>query len=352
MREVMAVLLTACLAPAAVAANDDHEVVFRFTDPAIIESSGLSVLPDGRFVTVNDSGDESRVFTVDPESGDTVAVRTWLAYPVDIEGLAPARDGGVWVADIGDNRESRESVSITKLTARPDDGPVDATAKTYNLTYPDGPHNAETVLANPSRKQVLVVTKETGGGTVYAAPRRLNPLADNLLRPLGSVLPMATDGAFFPDGRHIIMRNYSRANVYTFPDLTWVGGFGLPKQEQGEGIAVAADGQIYLSSEGVRSAVLRVSLPKRLAALMAEGETTSPTDLPSVSATPSSSGDPRDAGDSADPGESGDPGQSGEAEEPGEAGEWWSSRWAWLGVAGVLAAGVVGAVATRGSRRR
>lgn len=69
MREVMAVLLTACLAPAAVAANDDHEVVFRFTDPAIIESSGLAVLPDGRFVTVNDSGDESRVFTVDPSRG-------------------------------------------------------------------------------------------------------------------------------------------------------------------------------------------------------------------------------------------------------------------------------------------
>jgi hypothetical protein len=63
------------------ATTDDPEPVFRFQDPAIVESSGLVVLPDGRFVTVNDSGDESRVFTVDPASGKTVGVTRWEGRP-------------------------------------------------------------------------------------------------------------------------------------------------------------------------------------------------------------------------------------------------------------------------------
>ncbi|MDN5894092.1 MAG: hypothetical protein L0H93_08700, partial [Nocardioides sp.] len=37
--------------------------------------------------------------------------------------------------------------------------------------------------------------------------------------------------------------------------------FSLPAQDQGEGVAVAPDDRIYLSSEGVQSELLRVQLP-------------------------------------------------------------------------------------------
>ena len=50
-------------------------MVFRFADPAIVESSGLTVA-DGLVSTVNDSGDSARVFTVDADSGRTVGVTT------------------------------------------------------------------------------------------------------------------------------------------------------------------------------------------------------------------------------------------------------------------------------------
>ena len=75
------------------------------------------------------------------------------------------------------------------------------------------------------------------------------------------MLGIATDAAFFPDGRHIIVRNYTEAAVYSWPDLTEVGRFGLPDQQQGEGIAVSADGTIYASSEGLHAPVLRIALP-------------------------------------------------------------------------------------------
>ena len=68
------------------------------------------------------------------------------------------------------------------------------------------------------------------------------------------MLAIATDAAFFPDGRHIIVRNYTQAAVYSWPELVEVGRFGLPDQEQGEGIAVADDDTIYASSEGAARA--------------------------------------------------------------------------------------------------
>ena len=73
---------------------------------------------------------------------------------------------------------------------------------------------------------------------MYAAPGRLRADRPNQLTEVGPVLPIATDAAFFPDGRHIIVRNYSEAAVYSWPELDEVGRFGLPDQQQGEGIAV------------------------------------------------------------------------------------------------------------------
>lgn len=239
--------------------------MFRFTDPDITESSGLVVTTGGLFVTVNDSGDSARVFAVDPASGDTVGHTTWDASPLDDEALAPAPDStDVWVGDIGDNLVDRDAVTITRVpTGRAE---LSGAVASYELTYPDGPHDAETLMVDPVGGQVLIASKELVG-TLYAAPRHLGPGA-NEMRKVGEVTGVATDGAFFPDGKHLVIRNYDSATFYTYPGLKQVGEVELPDQEQGEGIAVAPDGEVYVCSEGVRSPVLRVSLPERLRALL------------------------------------------------------------------------------------
>ena len=43
----------------------------------------------------------------------------------------------------------------------------------YDLTYPDGPANAETLLAHPESGRLFVATKSVFGGTLYAAPAAL-----------------------------------------------------------------------------------------------------------------------------------------------------------------------------------
>ena len=75
--------------------------VFSFQDPAIVESSGLVALATGL--------DDQRLGRHRPgvhrrrHHGETVGVTTWADDPVDVEALAPAGPGEVWVGDIGDN---------------------------------------------------------------------------------------------------------------------------------------------------------------------------------------------------------------------------------------------------------
>ena len=201
---------------AAAAPTSPARVACTFQDPEIVESSGL-VAQDGLFLTTNDSGDSGRVFAVDPATGSTVGLAHWSEDPTDVEALAPARDGGVWVGDIGDNTGSRDSVEVTRVPVTAADTTVDG--ETYELDYPDGPHNAESLLSDPRTGRLYVATKSVFGGTVYRAPRTLSADGPNRLRPVGDVLAIATDGAFFPDGRHVVLRDYSHAVVYTFPDL-------------------------------------------------------------------------------------------------------------------------------------
>lgn len=240
----------------------DSEVVFSFADQEIIESSGLAV-EDGRFATINDSGDTGRVFTVDPGDGRTVAVTSWEGEPEDLEAMALTPDGDVLVGDVGDNLAERGSIELVRVPFGTD-GTV--TPRTYQLTYPDGPHDAEALLVHPRSGQVLVVAKEFIG-RLYAAPTKLDTDGANELERIGEdFLPITTDGAFFPDGDHFVLRGYGDAAFYRWPSLKKVGEIELPEQEQGEGVAVDEEGRVYLSSEGLRSAVLRLELPKRIQA--------------------------------------------------------------------------------------
>jgi hypothetical protein len=263
--------------------------VFSFGDPAIVESSAL-VVEDGLFLTTNDSGDTGRVFAVGRD-GRTVGVTHWSSDPTDCEALAPAGPGAVWVGDLGDNLADRATVEISRVPVGRGDRTVAPT--TYRLSYPDGPQDAETLVRNPVSGRLYVATKGLFGGVLYAVPAHLSATAVNPLRKVGRVLPVATDGSFFPDGRHLVVRDYTSATVYDWPSLDAVASFPLPSQRQGEGIAVAADGAVYVSSEGARAPVLQVPLPADVRrALAAPSTTPSPESTASPSAPGGAQSDP------------------------------------------------------------
>ena len=246
----------------------DHRTVFRFADRAILESSGL--VDAGSVVyTMNDSGAGPLLYAVDPAGGETTGVTTYSRDEVvDVEALAPGPGGTVWVGDVGDNLARRPSVTVYRV--RPGGGPVPGIA----LTYPGGPRDAEALLAHPQTGRLYVVSKTVFGGVVYEAGSA-EPGAPRRMRRFAQVPGLVTDGAFFPDGRHVLLRGYGTASVYTFPGFALRGTVTLPAQRQGEGVAIGADGRILLSSEGLHAPVLEVELPADLAAEVAAGPATS-----------------------------------------------------------------------------
>lgn len=234
--------------------------VFSFTDDRINESSGLVDL-GSVMVTTNDSGGEPLVFVVDARSGRTVATTTYAGSVEDVEALAPDGTGSVWVGDIGDNRVGRSSVQVYRVPVGEQSRTVQAEA--YELVYPDGAHDAESLVVGPDSR-LRIITKSLLGGRVYVAPKDLDPDRPNKLLAGPPVDIWATDAALFPDGKHVLVRGYGAALIATFPGFRTVAEVGLPDQEQGEGVSIGRNGRIRLSSEGTGSEVLQLTLPDQV----------------------------------------------------------------------------------------
>jgi hypothetical protein len=210
---------------------------------------------------------------------------------------------------------------------------VDAQVPSYELVYPDGARDAESLLAHPVTGRLYIASKEIFGGLLYEAPAELDRGGPNRLRELGEVLPIATDAAFFPDGRHLVVRSYDRARIYGFPSLEPVADLDLPQQEQGEGVAVTAEGDLLVSTEGQHTDVLRVPLPGSVRDVVVPPP-------PTPSAHPSPSASASDRPDTA----------SREGEELPETTETSRSPWPWA-LGGLIGLGMV-VVLMRSLRRR
>lgn len=282
-----------CLGPAQAITSTavGSRSVVQLRDPRIVESSGLVDL-GSTLVTANDSGNAPVLFVVSATSGRTVGVTRFAKRASDVEALAPAGPRAVWVGDIGDNRARRSTVTIYRVPAAPGDRRVRPAA--YRFAYPRGGHDAESLFVDGDGRLHLV-TKSFDGGTVYKAPLRPSRTRLNPLVPEGRVLEYATDTAMYPDGRHVLVRGLGLIGIYQFPSFRRIGSFALPRQRQGEGLSISDAGRILLSSEGRRSSVLQVVVPRTLLNRMRpEGGGAAPlvTSQPSRSATPSPSPSP------------------------------------------------------------
>jgi hypothetical protein len=237
----------------------------QVTDPRLPELSGLVVAGD-RMVAMNDGGTELTVYVLDLGC-QVVDVRTAPVDPYDPEDLALGADGTAWLADTGDNRLERPTVAL--LALRPD-----GTSGVYRLTYPDGPHDAESLLRAPDGTPYLVTKEVLGSSGVY---RPAPPLIDGgtvALERVGTVnftltgTPggpvgragqlMATGGAVSRDGTLIALRTYTDAYVWPMTGSDVAGALAgtpvrvaLPEEPQGEAISFAPDDrQLVVSGEG------------------------------------------------------------------------------------------------------
>jgi hypothetical protein len=283
-------LCVLCLAPRAVA-GERAEVLLRIGDPRVVESSGLAASRrhPGVLWTHNDSGDAARLFAIGGDGRVLATLRLAGVEARDWEAVAVGRDDrgrpALFAGDIGDNLGAWPWVTVWRVAepARLRDAAV--RAERYRLRYPDGPRNAEALLVDPRSNRLYVASKDEAGGVLYRAPAELRGDRVNLLRRVGRVPALVTDGAFSPDGRLLVLRDYGAAHLYRASGGR-LATVALPFQPQGESVAFSADGRSLLAgSEGAGSEVWRVPLP---AAALPAVTTTRPPAPGSPAAPPAS----------------------------------------------------------------
>jgi hypothetical protein len=287
-RAVLGLVLCAlCLAPRA-AAGERAEVLLRIGDPRVVESSGLAASRRhaGVLWTHNDSGDAARLFAIGRDGAVLATLRLAGVQARDWEALAVGRDDrgrpALFVGDVGDNLGVWPSVTVYRVAepARLRDATV--RAQRFRLRYPDGPRDAEALLVDPKRNRLYLASKDEAGGRLYQAPAALRGDRVNLLRRVRRVPALVTDGAFSPDGRLLVLRDYGAAHLYAASGRR-LATVPLPFQPQGESIAFAPDGGSLLAgSEGGGSEVWRVPLPE--VALPAATTTRPPAAAPGATA--------------------------------------------------------------------
>lgn len=236
------------------------------TISALPEASGLAL---GRRTTRlwmhNDSG-APELIAVDPKGA--VAGRLTLsgARVEDWEALASGPCGKgtcLYVGDIGDNDGKRKRITIYRLP-EPENASGSVAAEPIHATYPDGAHDAETLLVAPDGSLFIVTKGDTGPVALYKFPPELKAGATVKLERVGK--PIAekpgdtgriTDGAISSDGKWVVLRSNSALTFYKgdqfmrgdFAGARRVDVSGL-KEPQGEAVVFGTGNTLYLGGEG------------------------------------------------------------------------------------------------------
>lgn len=252
---------------------------FTITDSRITENSGMARDTRNKvYWVVNDSGALGVVYGVDA-TGKVKGTLRYNAIPVDAEAVAWNK-GRLYVGDIGDNDARRTSIRVYYF----DDPRPDGRTRTYrawDFRYPDGPHDAETLLVTPSGR-LYVATKELAGG-LYRAPASPTRTGVNELERVASVPSTLTDGVVLPGGRQIAYLTYAKVLVVDAGSRREQGSDDVTGVPQAEALAVSLDGtSLLVGGEGKGSKVTSMPVP---------GATPTPSATP-TSADPGTEEDP------------------------------------------------------------
>ena len=255
--------------PSATAACTGATMIARIPD--VPEASGLAAsrTQPGVMWTHNDSG-QPIVYALSSDGKLRSRVQVTGAAVDDWEDIAtgPCPQGHcLYIGDIGDNKEDRKTIAIYRV---PEPQPGETTtpaAETILAAYADGPHDAESLFADPNGRLYIVTKGEGSPIAVYRFPETLTPGTTATLERVVTLndevrrRQRITDSDMSWDGKWVAMRTIRSVSFFRAADLlngtpsSPVEGDLTPlKEPQGEGVAFARDGTIFLASEGLDAA--------------------------------------------------------------------------------------------------
>ena len=261
------------------------------TTQVISEASGMVHSRQHAVLWVNnDSGDSARLHVIEDDGSFLGSLDVPGASADDWEDIAlgPGPTPGVdylYVADIGDNDSNRPFVTIYRFPEPdPDDlgsAPLSADdVVALDVQYPNGPRNAETLLADPVTGGLYILSKVVSGpSTLYSLPVPHDPGVTATLQTVMNLefgsgrlagARAAVGGDISGDGSWVFVRTHTHAFVWPRAGETFLyETFSSPPcaielafEAQGESLAVVGSGQSFFTlSEGIGSTLYRYSMP-------------------------------------------------------------------------------------------
>jgi hypothetical protein len=263
--------------------------LFTIRDQRIKASSGLakSVRHPGIYWTADDSGSTAKVYGIDT-TGKVKIVLGFKADLKDVEAVDVDGDGTIYIADIGDNNANRDMVEIYTIPepASMQDQPAIAYHR-FDFKYPDGSHDAETLLVVPDTHQMYIVTKSLkGAGSIYAAPPAPSRDGTNKLSKVGPApAGVITDGTFLPDGQSVVLRTSTDLATVAWGDTPTVVARAAVPFGPGKSVALGpTDTSVLAGNEGANAAIYQVQIPAKAAAPPPAGKTTTGAKPPATTA--------------------------------------------------------------------
>lgn len=258
--------------------------------PQLNELSGLisSRRASSVFWTHNDSGSAPRLYALGREARLLATVELPV-QAIDWEDIAiadsPAGTPQLYIADSGDNRSKRDSITIHRIT-EPKISARDThlrlrtrDVESMILKYPDGAHDAEAMFVDPHDGAIYLFTKPRLGwprlysvasfkaqATLETGPR-LSPLETS------QALHWVTAADISRDGHWIAVRTYNQLVLFSrLPGMTIAEALTTPacavappQERQGEAVTFAFQGgntpvlpALHTVSEGLPSALFQI----------------------------------------------------------------------------------------------
>ncbi|MFF5199809.1 hypothetical protein ACFY3B_09390 [Micromonospora parva] len=244
------------------------------TDERLRELSGLVATKTG-FIVINDGTEvaaRKRIFFLDSKCKIAKEpVRYSGQGPSDTEDLALSKDGKtLWIADTGDNPDSKERRSRIALWSMPVAGSRLPTL--HRLSYPESkPHDAEALLIGDDGKPLIITKVTSGKAEIYTPSAALKsgdtdpvPLqkageftlpktqTENPLNTFGRIA--ITGASRTVDGSRVVLRTYADAFEFDVTDGDIVAALttGKPRVTPladpfGEAISYTSDGKSFLT---------------------------------------------------------------------------------------------------------
>lgn len=233
--------------------------------PNLREASGLAAsrVNAGLLWGQNDSGNDARLFLFGPDGNQRAEYTVEGTRNYDWEDLAGTTVNGqptVYIGDIGDNTSVRAVAEIYRCTEPTANGAptgVIRGAQQITFRYPDGAHDAETLLVDHQTGDLFVLTKEATRSRVYRLPFPQATSGVITAEKLGELpLGFLTAGDISPDNTEILLKSYTEV-------FYWKRQAGeslmttlsrtprrLPylAEPAGEGMAFAADNSGYFTT--------------------------------------------------------------------------------------------------------